>query len=189
MCPDIFIAHIFIGLACNATHGAAKLPLVCSASIAPLPYVSLVQLHSSSTPYCRGEAVATGEIVGSGLLTSFAGLASWALWFYGQRYIGELSLVYLPAEQLQPIVDVADQAASSSTEEQLPAAPGSEAPGDAEAPLAPHWTSDPELAMCLQFSTLDFWGKRQVRGWMPPELMCTACAAVLVLQRIVTCSQ
>lgn len=141
-----------------------------------------LQLHPSSTPYCRGEAVATGEIVGSGLLTSFAGLASWALWFYGQRYIGELSLVYLPAEQLQPIVDVADRAASSSTEEQLPAAPGSEAPGDAQAPLAPHWTSDPELAMCLQFSTLDFWGKRQVRGWMPPELMCTACAAVLVLQ-------
>lgn len=119
-----------------------------------------------------GEAVATGEIVGSLLLTSFAGVASWALWFYGQRYVGELALIYFPTAQLTgPGQERAaeDRVAGSRG--------GGRAQEHASRPDV-GLGADIEASMCLQVSTLDFWGKRQVRE--AALLTCTAGGAALL---------
>ena len=67
--------------------------------------------------HVRGDRVPVGELVGSGILTASAAAACWALWFYGQRYVGELALL-IPASQLQrptpPGRAIALQAAQST---------------------------------------------------------------------------
>ena len=57
--------------------------------------LQLVATGAAAMPlllHMRGDTVSTGELFGSALFTTFAGAASCALWFYGQRYIGELTL-------------------------------------------------------------------------------------------------
>ena len=43
--------------------------------------------------YLRGDSVEPGEVFGSVLLTTFSTIASYMLWFYGRRYVGELAVV------------------------------------------------------------------------------------------------
>ena len=120
--------------------------------------LQLVVTGAAATPllfYLRGDTVALGEIAGSFMLTSFAGTASAALWFYGQRYVGELALCN------EATVDAA-------TVEDEPAAPSRRADVLAVSTGVHEGVVDEPAGVAMgerlwvRMSTLDFWGRRQV---------------------------
>eukprot|EP00892_Ulva_mutabilis_P000212 jgi/Ulvmu1/10191/UM006_0147.1 len=133
--------------------------------------LQLVATGAAALPlllHLKGEAVDTGEVIGSALLTSFAGIASWALWFYGQRYIGELALVYVAAERAATAHAAAERAAGGCDAVGAATSAGSAEISDAAAAVpalaadeGSHGGESGVHSMHLQISTLDFWGRRQ----------------------------
>jgi hypothetical protein len=77
-------------------HGQSL--MLCAWCACRIKILQLVATGAAAFPllmHLRGDAVALDEVIGSVMLTSCAGLASFALWFYGQRYIGELSIMHV----------------------------------------------------------------------------------------------
>lgn len=65
------------------------------AFVVRLKSLQLVATGAAAFPlllHLRGGAVDSGELVASGLLTATAAIASYAMWFYSQRYVGVLAL-------------------------------------------------------------------------------------------------
>lgn len=108
-----------------------------------------------------------GEVIGSVLLTSFAGMASWALWFYGQRYVGELALLYVPL----PV--------NSTDAPATPLACAAAAMPHKQPATSLHAGESGVYSMCLQLSTLDFWGKRHVRFFFVLRLITPPVVTIL----------
>lgn len=132
--------------------------------------LQLVATGAAALPlllHLRGDAVTNGELAGSALFTTFAGTASAALWFYGQRYVGELALcsagfVAAATEETAPpaalqhfIADSTKQVSTSKND-----ATTQHACSNVEVASDTQHAADAEL--WVRLSTLDFWGRRQV---------------------------
>jgi hypothetical protein len=153
-----------------------------------LKVLQLVATGAAAIPllmHIRGEHVQMGEIAGSVLLTTFAGTACWSLWFYGQRYVGEMALAWdLDAHQIgsneAPFVATGEYApVGGARPRDISAEVGRKENGvlrracaehdkisrdeginiDGHEAVATKVTGQPWLRM----STLDFWGRRQVQ--------------------------
>jgi hypothetical protein len=115
--------------------------------------IQLVATGAAGFPlvvHIRGGDVPMPELISSGILTCTAATACWALWYYAQRYVGELALIV-------PSSKAGSNAAELSLER---AAPQQSSNGDSEAPEG--CNLDQLEVQWVQISTLDFWGARQV---------------------------
>jgi hypothetical protein len=120
--------------------------------------IQLVATGAAAFPllvHFRGGDVPLNELIGSVILTCSASAACWALWYYGQRYVGELALIV-------PSACLATDPLESSPEKFTTEAGVSPLAARSES-RAPEGRGLPQSQLqWVQISTLNFWGARQV---------------------------
>jgi hypothetical protein len=120
--------------------------------------IQLVATGAAAFPllvHFRGGDVPLNELISSVILTCSASAACWALWYYGQRYVGELALIV-------PSACLATDPLQSSPEKFTTEAGVSPLAARSES-RAPEGRGLPQSQLqWVQISTLNFWGARQV---------------------------